>query len=267
MSLEKMANFMFNPYVDGLKRKKKDFEINSTTYTRMIKEEDGKKILFSSDFKNTNNFLLPLINKTRKDARSYLENHIIKNDSEIDYFSLLDNPVKIKTICKIDISGAYWNYSIKRGIISEETDNYCFKVHENKTYKELKSSRVKSLGSLATRKLTQIFRKGVEIKEEKKIKIEATRDLYIEVCRGIDNLMKQCAREVEGCKYYYWDCMFVDKMYSKDVIDFFRAQEFNTTVEETSLDFIMLGRTPYLVSKRDDKMYLVKQEDKHLLYE
>lgn len=264
--MEKMAMFTFDTYIEGLQRKKRDFKVSSTSYTRMIKLED-RTIMFANDFKNTSKFLLPLINKVRKDGAKYLENNIIDNDSPIDYSSLLNNPLKPKTICKIDLNGAYWNYALQRGIISVETDEYCTKVHEEKSYKELKSSRLKTLGSLATRKLTQVFKDGKEIKKERMIKIENTRDLYIDVCRGIDSIMKECARNVEGCVYYYWDCMFVDKEFSKDAIAFFKTQDFDTTVEETTLDFITLGDIAYLISKKDDKMYLVKREDKHLLYE
>jgi hypothetical protein len=267
MSIEKMAMIMFDSYVDGLRRKKRDFRVSSTSYTRMIKLEE-RTIMFANDFKDTSQFLLPLINKVRKDGARYLENNILPDhDDPIEYSSLLNNPLKPKTICKIDLNGAYWNYALKRGIISKETDDYCTKVHENRSYKELKSSRLKTLGSLATRKLTQFFEDGKENKKERKIKVENTRDLYIEVCRGIDCIMKECARCVEGCVYYYWDCMFVDKTFSQDAIDFFREQDFDTTVEETTLDFVTLGDIAYLVSKKDDKMYLVKREDKHLLYE
>ena len=122
---------MFDDYVKSLQRKKRNFKVSATSYTRMIKEENLTTV-FAFDFKDSSNFLLPLINKVRKDGLFYLENHKIDDDSTIDYSSLLDNPLKPKTICKIDINGAYWNYAVKRGILSKETDDYCFKVHQEK---------------------------------------------------------------------------------------------------------------------------------------
>lgn len=256
----------FELYKQSLIRKKRDFKIQSTTYTKMIKEEGGVK-MFALDFKNTSNHLLPLINKIRKDGKRYLESNTINTDSTIDFSSLLDNPIKPKTICKIDINGAYWNYALKIGIISVNTNEYCNKVHEERTYKELKSSRLKSLGSLATRKLIQVYEDGKELKDKRIVKVENTRDLYIDVCRGVDVLMKNCASNVKGCIYYYWDCMFVDKNFSKDAIDYFRGQEYDVTVEETTLEVVNCGGVIYLLSKKDGKMYLVKKEDKHLLYD
>lgn len=266
MSLERMAMSQFDLYRKSLERKKRDFTIQSTTYTKMIKEEVGTK-MFAKDFKNTSYFLLPLINKIRNDGKKYMEKNEITNDSIIDFSALLDNPIKPKTICKIDINGAYWNYGLKIGIISQKTDDYCNKVHEGRSYKELKSSRLKSLGSLATRKLIQTFEDGKEVLDKRIIKVENTRDLYIDVCRGVDVLMKSCANNVEGCIYYYWDCMFVDKTFSQDAIDFFKGKDYDVTVEETTLEVVNTGGVCYLLSKKDGKMYLVKKEDKHLLYD
>ena len=99
--MEKMAMFTFDSYVSGLMRKKRDFRISSTSYTRMIKLED-RTIMFSADFENTSHFLLPLINKIRKDGAKYLESNPELSDDPIDYSSLLNNPLKPKTICKID---------------------------------------------------------------------------------------------------------------------------------------------------------------------
>lgn len=263
-SISKKAMSQFDMQMFAMERKKRDFEVAVTSYTRMIKEE-GSTMLFASDFKNTSNHLLPLINKIRKDGAKYMEDNFVGRDERIDYSKLLDTPVREKTICKIDINGAYWNYALREGIISKDTDDYCNKVHEGLSYKKLKDSRLKGLGSLATRKMTYVYRDGKEVVEERKQKIEATRHLYIEICRGIDMMMKQCAREVKGVVYYYWDCIFVDKQFSNEVVDFFRKLEYDCTIEETKLDFVMVGQHGYLISKADGKMYLVRKEDRHLL--
>ena len=264
MRTDKMAMSTFDNYVYSLERKRRNFILSATAYTRMIKEEN-LTTMFAKEFKLTNYSLLPLINKVRNDARKYIETHDIENEDHIDFSSLLDNIIKEKTICKIDINGAYWNYALKRGVISKKTDDFCYKIHEDQSYKLLKSSRLKSLGSLATRKIIYTFEEGKEIEDKRITKIENTRDLYIDICRGIDYLMKDCARNVKGCVYYYWDCIFVDKEFSQDAIDFFKKQEYDITVEETTLDYVLIGDHGYLISKKDGKMYLIKKEDKHLL--
>ncbi len=262
----KMAMMMYDHHLSNMIRKKKDFILNVTSYTRMIKEQGKPIVLFANDFKGSNQFLLPLINKVRNDGKSYLEGNFLGSKDPIDYSALLDNPVKPRSICKVDINGAYWNYGVKRGIITEPTNEYCDKVHEGADYEQLKKTRLKCFGSLATRKVIHHFFDGVEDQEKKIDKTEPTRDLYIDVCRGIDNLMKGCAREVKGCVYYYWDCMFVDSRFAPDVVEYFKSLQYDCTVNETSLDYVIVGEHGYLISKVDGKMYLVKKEDKHLLY-
>ncbi len=262
---EKMAMAMYEQYLASLVRKKRDFLLHVTNYTCMIKEDGRGVVMFANDFKDTNYFLLPLINKIRTDGRRYLENNSIANDGRVDYSGLLDNPMKPKMICKVDVNGAYWNCGVDMTVISEETNEYCDKIHEGSTYKELKGTRLKAFGSLATRKTIYKFEEGREIKKDRIDKIEATRDLYIDICRTIDMLMKRCADEIEGCVYYYVDCMFVDKTFSEDVVEWFKERGYGCSVKETSLSYELIGDHAYLISEADGKEYLVRKEDRHLL--
>lgn len=264
--VEKMTMSNYNRYVDSLIKRKKTFEVTMTSYTRRLKIGD-KTILFSSDFEGDNFYLLPLINKVRIDAKKYMLKNNTENKSPIDFFSLINNPRTKKVICKIDLNGAYWNFAIKNDIISESTNNFLRNSHLEKTYKELKSSRLKSLGSLATRKLIYYYEDGVEIEEKREHLTEFTRSLYIDICRGIDDLMKECCNSIEGCIYYYWDCIFVDKEFSNDAVEFMKKKKYDVTIEETTIDVVSFGDVTYLLSMKDEKMYLIKKEDKHLLYE
>lgn len=263
---EKMSMFMYDRYINTLVKRKKSFEVTMTSYTRRIKEKN-KTVLFAQDFSNDNFYLLPLINKVRDDAKKYMVANKFEDDTRVDFFGLINNPITKKVICKIDLNGAYWNYAIKMGIVSEQTNTFLNNSHRDMTYKELKSSRLKALGSLATRKIVFVYEDGVEIEEKREIQKEHTRELYIDICRGIDNLMKECCRNVEGCIYYYWDCIFVDKDFSEEAVEFIRSKDYDVTIEETSIDVVHVGDHCYLLSKKDEKMYLIKKEDKHLLYE
>ena len=93
------------------------------------------------------------------------------------------------------------------------------------------------------------------------------RPIYMEVCRGIDDLMKECQQKVEGCIYYYWDCIFTTKKFEKQVIDFFKDRKYEVSVDETSLEVVNVGDAVYLLSTKEAKMYMVRKEDKHLLSE
>lgn len=264
--LERMTMNYFNKYVFQLIKKKKSFEVCITAYTKRIKE-DKKTVIFSSNFDGDNFYLLPLINKVRNDARNYLLKNKIEDESRVDFFNLINNPITKKVVCKVDLNGAYWNYALKTGIISKETDEFLNKTHAELSYSDLKSSRLKALGSLATRKIMYKFVDGIEIEDERDFTVENTRSLYIDICRGIDNLMKECCRKVDGCIYYYWDCIFVDKEFSDEVVEFMKNQKYDVKIKETQLDVVSVGDNSYILSRADEKMYLIRKEDKHLLYE
>lgn len=245
----------FADYKQELIDNKEDFILEETTYTKKI-VTDYESIIFNDsgeqDFE-----MLALINRVRNDSKEYYG--IIRN-TNVDYFDLVKPPPK-GVICKIDIRGAYWSYAINKGIISNETNEYLKDNFTGTT--RMKNARLKALGSLATKKNYYYYEKG-ELKEHK-FKKQGTTDLYVEVCRGIDELMMEITANFSGAFFYYWDCIFTEKEYEKDIVEYLRRKGYSSTVKDTSIEVIRVGNRKYLLSVEDEKMYIVRKEQEYLL--
>lgn len=235
---------------------KRSFKVVETSYTRKIILPEYTVIFNEDGCQDIR--LLGLINKVRGDAKN---SKIQTNNTYIDFFSLT-NSIPEGLAAKIDINSAYWNIALKRGIISEETNKYFIEKYQGKPIKEAKKARLKALGSLATTKRILKYNKGILSSSE--IKVEETKPIYMEICRMLDEVMKQ-ASLIPGTFYYYWDCLFIDKLNEKEATNFFKNEGFGTTIDETYISYIEIGNVGYLLSKSDEKMYMVRNEEKFLL--
>jgi hypothetical protein len=247
----------FELYKQKLIKKKVDFEVVKTTYTRRITTKT-KRIVFNEGGEK-DNVLLSLIGMVRKDALEFIDK--CKNDSYIHFFDIIEKPRSKKVLSKIDLKSAYWNYAIKKGIIKEKTNEFLIKEFSNRGDNSLKKARLKALGSLATTKTTEVYEKGVLNTEKLQLKTEPTKDIYMDICRGIDSLMRECVNNVKGCIYYYWDCIFISEEFEEDAIEFFKSYGYQTSTEKTTLESVRIGRNYYLLSSVDDKMYMVRREN------
>ena len=236
-----------------------------TNYSRKIKT-DNSTVIFNQDG-GTDYTQLRLINRVRRDAKKYLDT--FSNDtlgtSYIHFFDLLQRPNFDDVVSKIDVKSAYWNYALKRGIITEHTDHDLMHWWDGEPASDMKKARLKALGSLATTKRIVKYIDGKKVEDSEIIEVQPTKSLYMDVCRGVDDLMQECAREVKNCYYYYWDCMFCNEDTKQDVIDFMKYKEYDVTVKDTLLEYVEVGNAGYLVSTQDSKIYMVRKESKHIL--
>jgi len=254
----------FNDFIRSLRNKKSTFILEKTSYTKVIKIRN-RRIIFNENGESDIR-LLSLINKTRQDAKKYMEGKTINdiNTKDISFYTLYDNPSD-KLITKVDIKSAYWMLALKKGIVSEKTNKSFIEMYEGFDVKIMKAARLKALGSLATRKQIIQYNNG-SIYDEYMTE-QPTRNLYLSICQDLDNIMIKCRNECPEIVYYYWDCIFVNSRYSHHVIEFMKLQEFDVSVGETRLEYIDIGDNSggYLLSKSDDKIYMVKKEEKFLI--
>lgn len=254
----------FDQYLIDLKGDKETFELYQTTYTRKVKKPTHTIIFNQKGLPDHKT--LKLLSCVRADGKKYMEGneHTIR-DTEIRYFDLLSRPFSKKVIIKVDVKAAYWNYAIKRGIISEKTDFLFKQWYENLSYDEAKQARLKALGSLATYKKIRYFEEGKEQYNKQRNVVETTKPLYLEICRGIDDLMTLCCKQVEGCIYYYWDCIFATKEFSDDVIEFFKKHEYSVSTNQVKMYVQKIHNNLYYLKTSDNKIYCTRLEDNHLL--
>lgn len=266
--MKKKVRYLSIKYYDEklsqIKKNKSDFELVTTTYTKKIILPN--ETIFFNDEGEDDVIGIALISQVRNDAKKYLEKNPVYSiyKKETDFFNTLDIIDNKKVIKKIDIKGAYWEYARKNGIITEETNNKFLQWYEGVDIYYAKQARLRALGALATTKFENVYVNG-KWKYSKPVFTEPTKPLYMEICNGIDRLMKDCNFNVPGCKYYYWDCIFIEDDFSDDAIDYIKSRGYEVSVEETKLEFVTIGNVGYLLSLGDGKVYMTKKENKHIL--
>lgn len=254
------VNF-FDETVSKFKQEGRDFIVLSTTYTKRIKT--AEKDIFFNDKGKPDFKLLPLINMVREDAQIYLDSDGYLGETKIDFFNLYNLPKEDEVYVKIDMKSAYWELALKENVISEKTNNKLKQVTSGMPNEEIKKTRTKALGSLATTKTIREYRDGKKFFED--VISEPTKQVYLQVCRGVDKIMKECVEENPDCIYYYWDCIFAPKAIKKEVIDFFKKRKYAVSASDTKLEYVIVGEIACLISTWDKKMYLSRRENKHIL--
>jgi hypothetical protein len=252
----------FDEYKKNLIRNKADFEIEKTTYSRKITMQD-RKLIFNEDGSQDIQ-VLRLINNVRADAEHYVKHGGMVGNSYISFYDLYNRPPKGVSM-KIDIKSAYWVYALKRGIITNKTNTLYENIYEGLSEREAKEKRTKALGSLATRKRILTYIKGKPDYDNEEIFSHPAREIYLDICRGIDDLMKSCVYNTEGAFYHYWDCIFADKLHSKNIIEFFKDNKYDVGVTETMIVADRVGDSRVLTCLKDDITYCVRSEQGHLL--
>ena len=124
---------------------------------------------------------------------------------------------------------------------------------------------MKALGSLATTKFTRNYEDGI-LKDETPY-TEITKEVYMDICRDVDMLMRDCVSENQTVIYYYWDCIFVPEGTAADVVNYFKKLDYDVTVEETKLTYVNVFKDGggYLLSESDNKAYMVRKESYGLI--
>lgn len=246
-----------------LKREKLSFEVQHTAYTKKIVFAD-KSIIYNDTGKEDRR-LLYLINQTRKDGKEFQQYNksLERNTKFFDLFTIPNESI----LTKIDLKGAYWEYAKKRGIITNKTDELFKKLYKGESYETSKEARLKALGSLATSKKYDIYKDGKLESEFTRVCKEKTSSVYDEICEGIDELMQETNKVIDGCVYYYWDCVFVFKEYEKEAIDFLKSKDFRIKTGHSKLAYFKTGKTGYLICELEGKQYLTRPEHRALLEE
>ncbi len=249
--------------LEKIKKRKETFELHETTYSRKIKIE--KQSYFFNENGKKDDRILMLISNVRRDAKDFLDSGGITRDTNINFFNLVQKPESDEICYKIDLRAAYWNYALKRGIISPFTNHMFKELYKGEKNKVTKNARLKALGCLATTKKITPYIKGIPDYKNQIIKRENTYDLYMEVCRGIDEVIRECCATIKGCYYYYFDCVFVSNKFSDEACKYFADKDYDVGIEETKLEIIQHKNNIYICSVYDDKMYMVRPEHKYML--
>lgn len=250
---EKLDNY--DEMFDNMVNEKRNFTTESTTYTRKIKYGNST-IIFNedgdSDFKT-----LALINKVRNDAKHWFSKNDIPTFNEHDIFwsRLTERPPQT-IITKIDLKSAYWQCALKKGIITERTNEYLNDQY-SKT-KAQKSARLKAFGSLATKKQIVVYLEGIE--HTTGFSIQPSRSLYMYICASIDGVMQTACREISGAFFYYWDCVFTGEESTKEVIDYILKKGYAYHTEDVIHTVETIGNNKYLITQETDKIFLNRKK-------
>lgn len=268
----KMKYYHISMYPEFMKEYKDrglNFILQETSYTKKIRLED-ETIMFNAQGKQDYKAML-LMNRVRNDAKNYLEvlplcdeHEDMLRDTHISFYRLFEKPNIKQEIVKVDLKSAYWKYALKKGIVTGKTDETFHKLYKGKPNKEAKMARLRALGGLATTKRIVEYINGKPNYDTEELHVEPTKPLYLEICRGVDELMRECQAQVGGVYYYYWDCIFINQEFSQDAIDFFLDYGYNVNVDEDSIEFVEHNGSSFIISTKNDKCYMVREEDKNL---
>lgn len=259
----------YDQYLENLKKRNQEFDLAKTSYSRKIKQK-GLTLFFNEDG-GSDVDSLGLINMVRDNAKNYLSTTSYQQREQknfIHFSELIHKPNSSEVIHKIDVRSAYWNAALKRDVILEATDRKLKEIFEFKPAEDMKRARLKALGSLATKSIKQQWRKGPNGKSilaHEEVIVQNTRDLYMDICRDVDALMRDCVNQNERVVFYYWDCIFVPDGFEQGVYDYFKDRKYDVHAETTKLEFIKIKNIHYLISLSDDKAYLVKKESRGLI--
>jgi hypothetical protein len=262
----------YNRYLKMLVKRKLTFKEVWTTYSKKVITND-LTIIFNPDGESDFN-TLSLINMVRKNAVEYAENTSYEKRNEyIHFFDLFKKPKSDEVIWKVDIKSAYWLSALKKGVITEITNQKLYDIYKEvpehlDPVKQIKKARLKALGSLATTKVTYNWIKGVrQPTNPEDVITEKTKDIYMDICRDVDRLMRDCVNENHSVIYYYWDCIFVPRDTAQGVLDFFKKREYAVSIDETKLTYVPLSDNGggYIISESDNKAYMVRKDSIGLL--
>lgn len=242
-------------------KRKQDFETQSTTYTKTIIKNDSR-IVFNEEGDGSNKDM-SLIRSVREDALLYMNSGFVPKKEKINFFNLLNIIQNEELLIKVDINSAYWDMARHKKVITQKTDDKFKRLYEGYHSGYAKKARLKALGSTATSKGHKFYKKG--ILEDEYTLIQPTRQVYLDICGDVDNLMLDLNKNVEGCKYYYWDCMFINPEYAENAVKFLKDRGFNSTSQETTVEYVKIDGKGYIISSSDDKIYMTRKEHGHLL--
>ena len=241
------------------------FLIKETNYTKSVITNHFNYI-FNDNGKNDME-LLKLINKVKSDSNKYAKNNNIepiKSDAikwyYFDDFVFKNTKEHTFSGFQMDLNSAYWSLAVKRGIITNKTFAYWDETTKGKTDKERKSIRLKALGSLATVKRITMYEKGA-YKELEPEYNKANRNLYLDICDSVSNLMLDIQKKV-GCSYFYWDMFILQNIKQVDAInELLQTYGIKAKVIKDNFKIVKSENHNFIYSEKKNYSYPIKQEE------
>lgn len=226
----------------------------SANHAKVITVDNKYNLLLNNIDSNTS--LMVLIKKVKKDVESYIANKV----KDINFFNFRLDNLEITdfnnfkfTGVKIDISAAYWN-TAKKMFLSEKTYQYGI---------DNKPIRLAALGALAIKRYTDTWENGIIT--NKQISRPDTYNVYMEICKIVDNILSELFY-LTGCAFgYFIDCVFLSTQ-NKHLIDltqkYFRNKGYSTTVDFCNFSFKTEKNNLYLLSEnnKEKKQYFVAKD-------
>lgn len=258
----------FDNFKRQLIQQQLDFFISSTSYTKTITVKK-KKFLFTDE--PTSPIQLKLINLSREDGLKFLNSNSYEpvESQDIKFYQYTDSYKNQQVIkgYKIDLTSAYWVEAMNLGIISPKTNAYYLEycqIQDNEGNMILdKKSRLKALGSFATKKHIQTYEKGKMVSELVQPFNEDLRSLYLYICEKVSKVMQIVSdRYRKQSIYYYWDCLFFsENIDPQEVRNLLKRLGFNSTVEKSEFAILKGKYLSKLIDVNKKIEYPIKRTD------
>jgi hypothetical protein len=202
-----------------LKNLKEDFEIVTTSNTKYYSykkmkyffDPDGSKqaeALTKSELLNLHWFK-KTVDKEQKEnpIKGKVYPHHI-NYILVNFDKTQNTDIETEDIFEIDVSSAYLNLAYQHGFIN--------KKYYDLFYDARKPFRLLALGSLATKRTTQHYKKGKLVKSET-VQNEETAQVFYQTAFLLSQIMTEILKEVKGIYFYWVDAFFCTKDALKEI--------------------------------------------------
>ena len=231
---------------------KRNFQVSYSNYTMMIEKENGDKIKGAASMKSKRFFAaMAKLKKRAKECPDILkgmkEHRIQKHHTS--YFNSLffKQPLFFENIYAVDITNAYPTVLRNEGFINDEIWQYLQKID--------KKDRLAAIGSLASKKETNIFEEGRIIASDQ---TEAeTAFIFKYAVNTVDYLINKAVdlSEDETFLFYWFDCLyFTEKPNNLHLIEgLFKANDLELHTKEIK-NFYM---------NKDERNILIQFEERN----
>jgi len=234
---EEISNF-----IHYLKVMQYDFEVRTTTNSTIIKFQDiysSKKMIFNSGGYMSHKEMR-LQREIKKEVEENTKGQIIKyNGQKIAYNQFSDTIeymiettgeyIKLENIYEMDITKAYYKIALNLGYISQAFYDKCLNLP--------KDIRLRLIGSIATKKVIEIYKKGEQV-SIKVVQNERLRQIWFHICYEVGKIMSECSESIHDYFVFYWvDGIYFQKRVGMNIESDPSRQIIQNIFENNNLEF------------------------------
>jgi len=236
-----------------------DFQTSTSTYTAKIHRwREGKEYIdfYFDSITGKKTFILS--NQLKKQIRENGHKVPDVSDCHIKYcvynYPMLQPNCELRDVYEIDINSAYVTACLNLGLIDQQMFDKLNKVD--------KITRLKCLGSIATRNTIQLYEAGnptnIHIKQDLTL-----RNTWFYIVRTIDQILLNFAEMFENFLFYYVDGIYIwGQQNVIEIVQMLESKGYKSKVRENmTIEVGSLGDLLVTDDDGDERFFSVRRND------